>query len=98
MPCLQILRQEECDEFLPSLSKFLQMDHHSNWRYREELANQLVGVLDLCTPEQARAHVAPIGLALLDDRVAAVREAALPLVRDFFSTEINNLECCILLS
>jgi hypothetical protein len=56
------------------------MDHHTNWRYREELATQLIGVLDLCTPEHARANVAPIALALLDDRVAAVREAALPLV------------------
>ena len=63
------------------------MDHHTNWRYREELATQLIGVLDLCTPEHARANVAPIALALLDDRVAAVREAALPLV---------SLDLCIL--
>lgn len=68
------------------------MDHHTNWRYREELATQLIGVLDLCTPEHARANVAPIALALLDDRVAAVREAALPLV----SLESNYL--CILVT
>jgi hypothetical protein len=77
---LQILRRDECEKFLPELSRLLQMDHHTNWRYREELATQLIGVLDLCTPEHARANVAPIALALLDDRVAAVREAALPLV------------------
>ncbi|XP_065339347.1 serine/threonine-protein phosphatase 4 regulatory subunit 1-like isoform X2 [Cloeon dipterum] len=77
---LKMLRRDECERFLPELSRLLQMDHHTNWRYREELATQLIGVLDLCTPEHARAHVAPIALALLDDRVAAVREAALPLV------------------
>ncbi|XP_059476556.1 serine/threonine-protein phosphatase 4 regulatory subunit 1-like isoform X2 [Neocloeon triangulifer] len=83
---LKILRHDECEKFLPELSRLLQMDHHTNWRYREELATQLIGVLDLCTPEHARSHVAPIALALLDDRVAAVREAALPLVAKVTAT------------
>lgn len=68
------------------------MDHHTNWRYREELATQLIGVLDLCTPEHARANVAPIALALLDDRVAAVREAALPLVSFINIFPVDNLK------
>jgi hypothetical protein len=55
-------------------------DNEWNWRFREELAEQLLAAVNLFTPEDSRRHLTPIAISLLLDKVAAVRQVALSLV------------------
>jgi hypothetical protein len=55
-------------------------DNDWNWRFREELADQLLAAVNLFTPEDTRKHLTPIAVSLLLDKVAAVRQVALCLV------------------
>ena len=76
----QFLRPEVRNLFLPRLSEFLLTDNEWNWRFREELAEQLLAAVNLFTPEDSRTHLTPIAISLLLDKVAAVRQVALSLV------------------
>jgi hypothetical protein len=60
-------------------------DNEWNWRFREELAEQLLAAVNLFTPEDSRRHLTPIAISLLLDKVAAVRQVALSLVSRFTS-------------
>lgn len=65
-------------------------DNEWNWRFREELAEQLLAAVNLFTPEDTRKHLTPIAISLLLDKVAAVRQVALCLVsRIFLPAEIT---------
>ena len=64
------------------MSEFILTDNEWNWRFREELALQLLEAVDLFTPEDTRKHLTPIAISLLLDKVAAVRHVALSLVRN----------------
>jgi hypothetical protein len=55
-------------------------DNEWNWRFREELAQQLLAAVSLFTAEDIRKHLTPIAISLLLDKVAAVRQVALCLV------------------
>jgi serine/threonine-protein phosphatase 4 regulatory subunit 1 len=81
---LQLLRPPDRNLYLPRLSEFLLTDNQWNWRFREELANQLLATVNLFTPEDTRKHLTPIAIALLLDKVAAVRQVALCLVSLIF--------------
>jgi hypothetical protein len=59
-------------------------DNEWNWRFREELAEQLLAAVNLFTPEDTRKHLTPIAISLLHDKVAAVRQVALCLVSNIF--------------
>jgi hypothetical protein len=59
-------------------------DNEWNWRFREELADQLLAAVCLFTPEDTRKHLTPIAISLLLDKVAAVRQVALCLVSTIF--------------
>ncbi|XP_018325374.1 serine/threonine-protein phosphatase 4 regulatory subunit 1 isoform X3 [Agrilus planipennis] len=68
--------------YLPRLSEFLQTDNETNWRFRKELAEQLLLATPLFRPIDATKYIAPLAQELLCDKVAAVREVALLLVAE----------------
>jgi len=79
------------DSFLPFLKNFLKAlplpssDGDRNWRFREELAAQLVQICPLYSPADCLKYIGPPAFALLSDKVAAVRQKALPLVSNSLS-------------
>ncbi|XP_023712564.1 serine/threonine-protein phosphatase 4 regulatory subunit 1 isoform X3 [Cryptotermes secundus] len=79
---LKLLRPPDRNVYLPRLSEFLVTDNEWNWRFREELADQLLAAVSLFTPEDTRKHLTPIAISLLLDKVAAVRQVSLCLVTE----------------
>lgn len=77
---LQLLPSCKRKSFLSQFEMFLVTDNEWNWRFREELAQQLLRIIPLYTPEEICVHLVPVAIALLRDKVAAVRTTALVLV------------------
>ncbi|XP_063232805.1 serine/threonine-protein phosphatase 4 regulatory subunit 1-like isoform X2 [Bacillus rossius redtenbacheri] len=77
---LKLVKPYERSCYLPKLSLFLMTDNESNWRFREELAEQLLMSTNLFSPVDVRKHLTPLAITLLLDRVAAVRHVALYLM------------------
>lgn len=78
---LKILKPIDRCQYLPRLSDFLATDNEWNWRFREELATQLLEAVTLFNPNDVAQSIAPLSLQLLVDKVAAVRNVALELVK-----------------
>lgn len=77
---LKILKPIDRYQYLPRLSDFLATDNEWNWRFREELATQLLKIVSLFNPSDVAQSIAPLSFQLLVDKVAAVRTIALELV------------------
>jgi serine/threonine-protein phosphatase 4 regulatory subunit 1 len=73
---LKLLKRSDRKEYLPRLSEFLKMDNERNWRFREELANQIGHLVVLFSPAEVKEHLSPIALVLLKDKVSAVRQSS----------------------
>ncbi|CAG2056407.1 unnamed protein product [Timema podura] len=84
---LLLVRPSERNSFLPRLTEFLLTDNEWNWRFREELAEQLLMTVGLFSPMDVRKHLTPLAIALLMDKVAAVRHIALYLVSQYYIFE-----------
>lgn len=78
---LKILKPTNRCQYLPRLGDFLATDNEWNWRFREELAIQLLEAVTLFNPNDVAQSIAPLSLQLLVDKVAAVRSIALELVK-----------------
>lgn len=72
------------------LQGFLQTDNVANWRFRQELAEQLLLVLPLFKRRDASKHITFLAHELLCDKVTAVREAALLLVTELIQRVSSN--------
>lgn len=83
---LKLLKPVARNRFLPRLKEFLDTDNDRNWRYREELAEQLRLSMSLYSSADWLVHLAPLATTLLCDKVAAVRQKALVLVIHFLAT------------
>lgn len=81
---LKILKPSDRCQYLPRLSDFLATDNEWNWRFREELATQLLEIVTLFNLNDVAQSIAPLSFQLLVDKVAAVRNIALELVKFFF--------------
>ncbi|XP_032233174.2 serine/threonine-protein phosphatase 4 regulatory subunit 1 [Nematostella vectensis] len=66
--------------YLPVLVEFLSTDNNRNWRFRQELAEQLMYLSDLYTPAAVQQFICPIAITLATDRVADVRTIAFRLI------------------
>lgn len=82
---LKLLRPAGRNSFLPRLTEFLMTDYDWNWRFRQELAEQLLQSLGLFSPADTCHHLGPVIMALLLDKVASVRKVALVLVTELVS-------------
>ncbi len=70
---MELLEPESRQEYLPKLGEFLKMDNDRNWRFRQELAEQLERLIPLFSAEEVKEHVSPIATNLVRDKVSAVR-------------------------
>ncbi|XP_018346239.1 PREDICTED: serine/threonine-protein phosphatase 4 regulatory subunit 1-like isoform X3 [Trachymyrmex septentrionalis] len=77
---LKILKPVDRCQYLSRLSDFLATDNEWNWRFREELATQLLEIVSLFSPSDVAQSIAPLSFQLLVDKVAAVRTIALELI------------------
>ncbi|XP_011698088.1 PREDICTED: serine/threonine-protein phosphatase 4 regulatory subunit 1-like isoform X2 [Wasmannia auropunctata] len=77
---LKILKPINRRQYLSRLSDFLATDNKWNWRFREELATQLLEIVSLFSPSDVAESIAPLSFQLLVDKVAAVRTIALELI------------------
>ncbi|XP_011639944.1 serine/threonine-protein phosphatase 4 regulatory subunit 1-like isoform X2 [Pogonomyrmex barbatus] len=77
---LKILKPIDRCQYLPRLSDFLATDNEWNWRFREELATQLLEIVSLFSTSDVAQSIAPLSFQLLVDKVAAVRTIALELI------------------
>ncbi|KAK7505661.1 hypothetical protein BaRGS_00002932, partial [Batillaria attramentaria] len=77
---LKLLRPDVRQRYLSKLSDFMKTDNHRNWRFRQELAEQLILLCDLFTPHDIVKRVAPLGIALCMDKVSEVRLVSFGLV------------------
>ncbi|XP_056155646.1 serine/threonine-protein phosphatase 4 regulatory subunit 1 isoform X2 [Lampris incognitus] len=72
-----------CDvrrKYLHQLQDFLVTDNSRNWRFRSELAEQLVLLLELYSVEEVFDFFRPLALSLSTDQVSSVRETSRRLV------------------
>lgn len=92
---LRMLKPQRRREYLPRLSEFLKMDNDRNWRFRQELADQLGLLVPLFSPQEVKDFLAPIAIVLVRDKVSAVRQSAvavhIQMVRTLIGSENPDL-------
>ncbi|PVD20606.1 hypothetical protein C0Q70_18762 [Pomacea canaliculata] len=77
---LRLLRTEVRQKYLIKVSDFMKTDNHRNWRFRQELAEQLVLLCELYTPADIMRYLAPLAVNLCMDKVCEVRIVSFSLV------------------
>uniref|UniRef100_A0A4W3JCG9 Serine/threonine-protein phosphatase 4 regulatory subunit 1-like n=1 Tax=Callorhinchus milii TaxID=7868 RepID=A0A4W3JCG9_CALMI len=78
---LKLLPVDKRREYLFQLQEFMVMDNSRNWRFRYELAEQLILLLELYSPNDVCDYLRHIALTLCSDKVAEVRWISFKLVR-----------------
>ncbi|XP_026474952.1 serine/threonine-protein phosphatase 4 regulatory subunit 1-like isoform X2 [Ctenocephalides felis] len=87
------ITHSERSSFLPRLGAFRKTDNCCNWRFREELARQLLACVndhDLFTPLQCYEYLVELSEELLKDKVASVRKIAAELTVALVSRSSEN--------
>ncbi|XP_076827550.1 serine/threonine-protein phosphatase 4 regulatory subunit 1 isoform X2 [Brachyhypopomus gauderio] len=90
---LKLLHQETRRKYLYQLQEFLVTDNSRNWRFRSELAEQLVLLLELYSGQDIYDYLRPLAFCLCTDRVSSVRWTSYRLVSEI----IRKLSACPLL-
>ncbi|XP_075908228.1 serine/threonine-protein phosphatase 4 regulatory subunit 1 isoform X3 [Petromyzon marinus] len=79
---LKLLPQQKRREYLYHLQEFLVTDNTRNWRFRYDLAEQLILLLELYASKDVFDHLCPIAFQLCSDKVAEVRWISYKLVSE----------------
>ncbi|KAK9403407.1 serine/threonine-protein phosphatase 4 regulatory subunit 1 [Crotalus adamanteus] len=79
---LKLLHPDKRREYLYQLQEFLVTDNSRNWRFRAELSEQLILLLDLYSPRDIYDYLRPIALNLCADKVSSVRWISYKLVSE----------------
>lgn len=87
---LKLLHQDTRRKYLYQLQEFLVTDNSRNWRFRSELAEQLVLLLELYSPQDVHDYLRPLAFCLCTDRVSSVRWTSYRLVSEI----IRKLSTC----
>ncbi|XP_036445741.1 LOW QUALITY PROTEIN: serine/threonine-protein phosphatase 4 regulatory subunit 1 [Colossoma macropomum] len=87
---LKLLHQETRRKYLYQLQEFLVTDNSRNWRFRSELAEQLVLLLELYSGQDVFDYLRPLAFCLCTDRVSSVRWTSYRLVSEI----IRKLSTC----
>ncbi|XP_005112857.1 serine/threonine-protein phosphatase 4 regulatory subunit 1 isoform X2 [Aplysia californica] len=76
----RLLRPEVRLQYLTRVQDFMKTDNTRNWRFREELAEQLVHVCNFFHCIDVCRDIVPVSMILCSDKVAQVRFVALRLL------------------
>ncbi|XP_071660349.1 serine/threonine-protein phosphatase 4 regulatory subunit 1 isoform X5 [Patagioenas fasciata] len=79
---LKLLHLDKRREYLYQLQEFLVTDNSRNWRFRAELAEQLILLLDLYSARDIYDYLRPIAFSLCADKVSSVRWISYKLVSE----------------
>ncbi|XP_064006285.1 serine/threonine-protein phosphatase 4 regulatory subunit 1 isoform X4 [Pogoniulus pusillus] len=79
---LKLLHPDKRREYLYQLQEFLVTDNSRNWRFRAELAEQLILLLDLYSARDIYDYLRPIAFSLCADKVSSVRCISYKLVSE----------------
>uniref|UniRef100_A0A8C0GF14 Serine/threonine-protein phosphatase 4 regulatory subunit 1 n=1 Tax=Chelonoidis abingdonii TaxID=106734 RepID=A0A8C0GF14_CHEAB len=79
---LKLLHLDKRREYLYQLQEFLVTDNSRNWRFRYELAEQLILLLELYSARDVYDYLRPIALSLCADKVSSVRWISYKLVSE----------------
>ncbi|ESO91001.1 hypothetical protein LOTGIDRAFT_122480 [Lottia gigantea] len=77
---LQLLNPVIRRRYLGRIQEFMSTDNHRNWRFRLELAEQLIFLCELFSPSDVSLYIVPIAMALASDKVSEVRIIAFRLL------------------
>lgn len=92
---LKLLHADMRREYLYQLQEFLTTDNVRNWRFRYELAEQLILILELYSPKDVYDYLRVIALTLCSDKVSEVRWISFKLIveilRKFYAHGENEL-------
>lgn len=77
---LRLLNPVVRRQYLIKVQDFMNVDNSRNWRFRLELAEQLVLISELYSAAEVSEYLLPIAMALAEDRVSEVRQEAYHLV------------------
>ncbi|XP_061451381.1 serine/threonine-protein phosphatase 4 regulatory subunit 1 isoform X3 [Rhineura floridana] len=87
---LKLLHPDKRREYLYQLQEFLVTDNSRNWRFRAELAEQLILLLDLYSARDIYDYLRPITLSLCADKVSSVRWISYKLVSEMVKKLYNT--------
>ncbi|XP_042320365.1 serine/threonine-protein phosphatase 4 regulatory subunit 1 [Sceloporus undulatus] len=87
---LKLLHPDKRREYLYQLQEFLVTDNSRNWRFRAELAEQLILLLDLYSARDIYDYLRPIALSLCADKVSSVRWISYKLVSEMVKKLYND--------
>ncbi|NWS09691.1 PP4R1 phosphatase, partial [Pachyramphus minor] len=92
---LKLLHADKRREYLYQLQEFVVTDNSRNWRFRYELAEQLILILELYNPNDVYDYLRHIALTLCSDKVSEVRWISFKLVvailQKFYANNANAL-------
>ncbi|XP_068768101.1 serine/threonine-protein phosphatase 4 regulatory subunit 1 isoform X1 [Struthio camelus] len=92
---LKLLHEDKRREYLYQLQEFVVTDNSRNWRFRYELAEQLILILELYNPNDVYDYLRHIALTLCSDKVSEVRWISFRLVvailQKFYANNANAL-------
>ncbi|XP_066481033.1 serine/threonine-protein phosphatase 4 regulatory subunit 1 isoform X2 [Tiliqua scincoides] len=86
---LKLLHPDKRREYLYQLQEFLVTDNSRNWRFRAELAEQLILLLDLYSAGDIYDYLRPVALSLCSDKVSSVRWISYKLVSEMVKKLYN---------
>uniref|UniRef100_A0A6J0TXS2 Serine/threonine-protein phosphatase 4 regulatory subunit 1-like isoform X4 n=1 Tax=Pogona vitticeps TaxID=103695 RepID=A0A6J0TXS2_9SAUR len=92
---VQLLHVDKRREYLYQLQEFVVTDNSRNWRFRYELAEQLILILELYNPNDVYDYLRHIALTLCSDKVSEVRWISFKLIvailQKFYVNRANSL-------
>ncbi|KAM6147567.1 LOW QUALITY PROTEIN: serine/threonine-protein phosphatase 4 regulatory subunit 1-like [Erethizon dorsatum] len=92
---LKLLHEDKRREYLYQLQEFVVTDNNRNWRFRYELAEQLILILELYNPSDVYDYLMHIALRLCADKVSEVRWISFKLVVAILQKFYSNSESAL---
>nr|XP_008011239.2 serine/threonine-protein phosphatase 4 regulatory subunit 1 isoform X3 [Chlorocebus sabaeus] len=92
---LKLLHEDKRRDYLFQLQEFVVTDNSRNWRFRYELAEQLILILELYSPNDVYDYLMHIALKLCADRVSEVRWISFKLVVAILQKFYSNSESAL---
>ncbi|XP_069112573.1 serine/threonine-protein phosphatase 4 regulatory subunit 1-like isoform X2 [Argopecten irradians] len=77
---LRLLKPNMRQQYLTKVECFMNTDNCRNWRFRLELADQLMLMSELFSAHEVSHYLLPLGITLAEDKVSEVRQAAFRLL------------------